>query len=114
MSWLSITKGDLSPTMLAAESAAELRTQAVVTAKRTWRRGLSPLLALLAKAMLEYRLRQAARDLAQLDDRTLKDIGLTRWAIEDAVRSNRMTSLHALGPEWDVLNGSGQSASRRR
>ena len=111
MSWLTIAKGELSPTTLAAESAAEMGTQAVATAKRTWR-GLSPLLALIAKAMLEYRLRQAARDLARLDDRTLKDIGLTRWSLEDAVRSNRVSRLHSLGPEWDLLNGAGTPSSR--
>jgi uncharacterized protein YjiS (DUF1127 family) len=37
----------------------------------------------------ETKIRQATRDLEQLDDHTLKDIGLQRGSIESHVRSGR-------------------------
>jgi uncharacterized protein YjiS (DUF1127 family) len=49
--------------------------------------------AILMQAMIESRVRRAARELARLDDRMLQDIGLTRTEIDSAVRHGRHRGL---------------------
>lgn len=68
-----------------------------------WRR-IEPTLRIIVKALMEHRIRRAALELSGLDDRMLKDIGLSRWGLEDAVRSNRANDLVPFGPEWAWLN----------
>jgi uncharacterized protein YjiS (DUF1127 family) len=45
--------------------------------------------ARLNRALAEYRARRAVRELQRLDERTLKDIGLSRSFLDAAVRSRQ-------------------------
>jgi uncharacterized protein YjiS (DUF1127 family) len=57
---------------------------------RVWRDFQLPALQHVVRAFLDRRaIRRAERELFMLDDRTLKDIGLTRWEIHHAVRRRR-------------------------
>ena len=49
--------------------------------------GFVGLLGALAR---EHEIRRSIKELASLDDRMLRDIGLTRWDVERAVRFGRI------------------------
>lgn len=91
-------------------SGGGLRPRLRKAGRLAWR-GLQPVPRTVFKALMEHRIRRAARELSQLDDRMLKDIGLSRWSLEDAVRSNRTTDLAPFGPEWVWLNGCANNCS---
>jgi uncharacterized protein YjiS (DUF1127 family) len=59
-------------------AAAALRTSA-----------LKRLARVFAESIAAYKARQAVRELTRLDDRMLRDIGLTRGEIEFAVRPDK-------------------------
>ena len=102
-----------------AGDAAEFGIKTAAIGKRigatAWRI-FRPIVRVALKAMVEHKVRRAARELARLDDRTLRDIGLSRCGIDDAVRANRVQDLIPFGLDWDLLNGNDRSrgAHRRR
>jgi uncharacterized protein YjiS (DUF1127 family) len=61
-----------------------------------WALVRSRLRAFLAWVADERRLRQAIRELEAFDDRRLRDLGLTRETIEDAVRLGRRPTPDAM------------------
>ena len=104
MSAMTIEAASASTAMAPTDSPMPDNLQQTGSAARRFVRSA---LRIMAKALMEYRIRQATRELARLDDRLLKDIGLSRWALEDAVRSNRAAGMNPLGPEWAWLTGCG-------
>lgn len=60
---------------------------------RVWRDVYLPALRQMVRVLRNGRAaRRAERELHALDDRTLKDIGLTRWEIHSAVRERQRMS----------------------
>jgi len=67
-----------------------LSTRAPVRPRLRWiRRATAVLLRLKFALTAEMRARRAAAELAKLDDRLLRDIGISRGDIERAVRTRR-------------------------
>ena len=100
------------------ENGVELAAAAAALGRRmgatAWRLA-KPIVRIVLKAMVEHKIRRASRELARLDDRTLRDIGLSRCGLEDAVRSNRAHELIPFGLDWDLLDGKdhGRRAGRK-
>lgn len=69
-----------------------------------WRAGASRaakwVLQAFVQALAEYRTKQAVRELQQLDDRMLRDIGIDRDAIDYAVRHGRELDVAPFAREW--------------
>ena len=61
-----------------------------------------PVLRLVMKVIAEYHTRAAVRQLQELDDRLLHDIGLTRGTINQAVRRGRELELVPFAVEWTL------------
>jgi uncharacterized protein YjiS (DUF1127 family) len=60
---------------------------------RVWRGAHLPALRQMVRSFRTWRAaRRAERELHALDDRTLKDIGLTRWEVRSAVRERQRMS----------------------
>ena len=93
-----------APANIGKRDATGLRRDLHATG-RAARLAFQPILRIIAKALMQYRIRCAIGELSQLDDRMLKDIGLNRSGLEDAVRTNRGNGLAAFGPEWAWLTG---------
>ena len=61
---------------------------------------LRPIVQVAFKAIAEFHTRRAVRDLQHLDDRLLRDMGLTRGTIDFAVRHGREIDLVPYAAEW--------------
>jgi uncharacterized protein YjiS (DUF1127 family) len=59
-----------------------------------------PIVQAVVKAAAEFHTRRAVRDLQHLDDRLLRDMGLTRGTIDYAVRHGREIDLVPYAAEW--------------
>jgi uncharacterized protein YjiS (DUF1127 family) len=57
------------------------------------------ILRLIGKALAEHHARRAVRELNRLDDRMLRDIGLSRSSIEHVVRGRMVRMAEDLGGE---------------
>jgi uncharacterized protein YjiS (DUF1127 family) len=73
-----------------------------------------PILRRLLKAIAEHNTRRAVRELQSLDDRLLRDIGLTRASIEQAVRQGRELDMIPFAAEWALWGSKEASGSFRR
>jgi uncharacterized protein YjiS (DUF1127 family) len=69
-------------------------------AYRRARRLFQPVLRLFVRALAEYRTRRAVREMQHLDDRMLRDIGITRESIDSAVRYGREREVSLFAREW--------------
>jgi uncharacterized protein YjiS (DUF1127 family) len=61
---------------------------------------VQPIAWLALKAIAEHQTRRAVRELHNLDDRLLRDMGLTRAAIDHAVRYGRELDMVPFAAEW--------------
>ncbi len=95
---------DTAPATEPFAASAGLRAKAAATRLRSWRI-VRPVLRIVFKALMAHRIRRAMNELPRLDDRMLRDIGLSRYGLEDAVRGDRSAPFAPLGPEWAWLNG---------
>lgn len=59
------------------------------------------ILRLIGKALAEHHARRAARELNRLDDRMLRDIGLSRSSIDHVVRGRMLAMAEELGGTSD-------------
>jgi uncharacterized protein YjiS (DUF1127 family) len=66
---------------------------------RAWQL-VQPVLRLFVRALAEYRTRRAVREMQQLDDRMLRDIGVTRESVDYAVRYGREREVSLFAREW--------------
>jgi len=96
-------KAVFAPARIGDPDVAGLRRAFQKTGASVWRT-LRPIMRVMARALTQHRIRRATLELSRLDDRMLKDIGLSRWGLGRR-RALKRAALAPVGSEWSWVTG---------